>query len=49
VTRGNDEPAILPQAVREYEIEDAPLFHHFLLFVETGSFLREFQKANAFL
>jgi hypothetical protein len=41
---GGDEPTVLQNRVRNDEIEQAPLFTHFLPLVERCSSLREFEK-----
>jgi len=42
-----DQTTIFPKTVREYEIKNASLFLHFLLFVKAGSLLGEFEKPNS--
>jgi len=47
LTKGNDQFAALPGAVRNHEIEKAPFFARLLLFEETLRILCEFEKLHA--
>src|SRR5262245_12386383 len=46
---GGDEPTILPDGVRKYEIEQASLFVHLLSFVECCGPLGEFEKPDTLI
>jgi hypothetical protein len=48
-TVGGDEATILPSGVREYKIEQTPLFSHFLSFVEICSPVSEFEKPDTLI